>query len=150
MKANNPLTDPIEQPKKSASLMGLPTPAPIYRNLVVVHYHLRPGGVRRIIELALRHIALATPNPLAAIVLATGEKPEPTWREILTRSLPGTPVHFFWEPAFRYLSEQRSSHEVIRGKVQFGSRQVGANLLTRRDTLLGAKSGSRAQFDSFR
>ena len=118
MKANNPLTDPIEQPKKSASLMGLPTPAPIYRNLVVVHYHLRPGGVRRIIELALRHIALATPNPLAAIVLATGEKPEPNWREILTRSLPGTPVHFFWEPAFRYLSEQRSSHEVIRGKVR--------------------------------
>ena len=118
MEANNPLTDPIEQPKKSASLMGLPTPAPIYRNLVVVHYHLRPGGVRRIIELALRHIALATPNPLAAIVLATGEKPEPNWREILTRSLPGTAVHFFWEPAFRYLSEQRSSHEVIRGKVR--------------------------------
>jgi glycosyltransferase involved in cell wall biosynthesis len=118
MKANTPLTDPIEQPKKSASLMGLPTPAPIYRNLVVVHYHLRPGGVRRIIELALRHIALATPNSLAAIVLATGEKPEPNWRQILTRSLPGTPVHFFCEPAFRYLSEQRSSPEVIRGKVR--------------------------------
>ena len=118
MKANNPLTDPIEQPKKSASLLGLPTPAPIYRNLVVVHYHLRPGGVRRIIELALRHIALAAPNSFAAIVLATGEKPEPNWREILTRSLPGTPVHFFCEPAFRYLSVQRSTPEVIREKVR--------------------------------
>jgi glycosyl transferase family 1 len=118
MGANTPLIDPIEQPKKSASLMGLPTRLPIYRNLVVVHYHLRPGGVRRIIELALPHIARATPNSLAAIVLATGEKPEHDWREILTRNLPGTPVHFFWEPAFRYLSEQRSSPEVIRGKVR--------------------------------
>ena len=118
MKANTPLTDPIEQPKKSASLMGLPTRLPIYRNLVVVHYHLRPGGVRRIIELALPHIARATPNSLAAIVLATGEKPENDWREIVTRGLPGTPVHFFYEPAFRYLSEQRSSPEVIRRKVR--------------------------------
>ena len=98
--------------------MGLPTRLPIYRNLVVVHYHLRPGGVRRIIELALPHIAQAAPNSLAAIVLATGEKPENDWREILTRSLPGRPVHFFYEPAFRYLSEQRSSSEVIRGKVR--------------------------------
>ena len=118
MKANNPLTDPIEQPKKSASLLGLPTPSPIYRNLVVVHYHLRPGGVRRIIELALPHIALASPNSFAAIVLATGEKPEPNWREIADAKPAGTPVHFFCEPAFRYLSEQRSSPEVIRGKVR--------------------------------
>ena len=90
----------------------------MYRHLVVVHYHLRPGGVRRIIELALPHIAQASPHSLAAIVLATGEKPENDWREILTRSLPGRPVHFFCEPAFRYLSEQRSSPEVIRGKVR--------------------------------
>jgi glycosyltransferase involved in cell wall biosynthesis len=118
MKANTPLTDPIEQPKKSASLMGLPTPLPMYRHLVVVHYHLRPGGVRRIIELALPHIAQASPHSLAAIVLATGEKPENDWRETLTRSLPGRPVRFFYEPAFRYLSEQRSSSEVIRAKVR--------------------------------
>jgi glycosyltransferase involved in cell wall biosynthesis len=118
MTANTPLTDSIEQPKKSASLMGLPIRLPIYRNLVVVHYHLRPGGVRRIIELALPHIAQTTPNPLAAIVLATGEKPENDWCETVTRSLPRTPVRFFCEPAFRYLSEQRSSPEVIRRRVR--------------------------------
>jgi hypothetical protein len=118
MTANPLLSDPIEQPKKSASLMSLPTRLPIYRNLVVVHYHLRPGGVRRIIELALPHTAQASPTPLGAIVLATGEKPESDWREIVTRSLPGMPVHFFCEPAFRYLSEQRSSPEVVRGKVR--------------------------------
>jgi glycosyltransferase involved in cell wall biosynthesis len=98
--------------------MGLPTRLPIYRNLVVVHYHLRPGGVRRIIELALPHIALATPHSLAAVVLATGEEPEDDWRKILTRNLPGISVRFFCEPAFRYLSEQRSSPEVIRRKVR--------------------------------
>ena len=131
MKANNPLTDPIEQPKKSASLMGLPTPAPIYRNLVVVHYHLRPGGVRRIIELALRHIALAAPNSLAAIVLATGEKPETQ----LARNPDAKPA---WD-AGAFLLRTRFSLFVgaaiiTRGdsrKSALGSRKVGPNLSTR-------------------
>jgi hypothetical protein len=129
MKANTPLTDAIEQPKKSASLMALPTRLPIYRNLVVVHYHLRPGGVRRIIELALPHIASVAPNSLAAIVLATGEKPEANWRQVLTRSLPDRPVHFFCEPAFRYLSEQRSSPEVIREKVRAALEKLAKTFL---------------------
>jgi glycosyltransferase involved in cell wall biosynthesis len=139
MKANTPLTDAIEQPKKSASLMALPTRLPIYRHLVVVHYHLRPGGIRRVIELALPHIAQAAPDSLSAIVLATGEKPEPDWREIVTRSLPGTPVHFFCEPAFRYLSEQRSSPEVIRGKVRSALDRL-AQIFSPAETLFWAQN----------
>ncbi len=139
MQANTPLTDAIEQPKKSASLMDLPTRLPIHRNLVVVHYHLRPGGVRRIIELALPHIALASPNSLAAVVVATGEKPADDWRETLTRSMQETPVHFFCEPAFRYLSEQRSSPEVIRRKVLAALEKL-AETFTPHETLFWAQN----------
>ena len=68
--------------------MDLPTHPSNYRNLVVVHYHLRPGGVRRIIELALPHIASAAPNPIESVVLATGEMPDKAWCEALMRSMP--------------------------------------------------------------
>ena len=73
---NTQLTLAIEQLKKPDRLMGLPENPPIYRNLVVIHYHLRPGGVRRIIELALPEIASAVPMPLESITLASGELPD--------------------------------------------------------------------------
>jgi len=117
MTQNTPLTVAIEQSKKSGNVVDLRTHPSNHRNLVVVHYHLRPGGVRRIIELALPHIASAAPNPIESVVLATGEMPDKAWCEALMRSMPRARVHFFCEPAFRYLTEQRSSADVIRRKV---------------------------------
>jgi len=114
---NTPLTVAIEQPKKSGTLMGLPAHSSIYRNLVVVHYHLRPGGVRRIIELALPYIISAASEPIESVTLASGEMPDAAWREELVRDMRGTQLHFFCESAFRYLSEQRSPPEVIRRRV---------------------------------
>lgn len=107
----------IEQPKKSASIVHLPTLPLIYRNLIVVHYHLRPGGVRRIIELALPYVVSVAPHPLESVVLITGEGTDEPWREALRRSLPRTKVQFFCEPAFRYLSDQRSFATTIRSKI---------------------------------
>lgn len=43
--------------------------------IVVVHYHLRPGGIRRVIETALPHLLRAAPAPVSEVVLATGEPP---------------------------------------------------------------------------
>lgn len=94
----------------------LPEYSSIYRNLVVVHYHLRPGGVRRIIELALPHITSAA--PLESITLASGEMPDAAWLEELERALRGPQLRFLCEPAFRYLSEQRSRPESIRGRIR--------------------------------
>ena len=53
---------------------------------MVVHYHLRPGGVRRIIELALPHIISTAPVRLESITLAAGEIPDAGWLEGLERS----------------------------------------------------------------
>ena len=107
--------------------MGLPENPPIYRNLVVIHYHLRPGGVRRIIELALPQIASAVPMPLESITLASGELPDAAWRQNLTSALRGTRLSFLREPAFRYLSEQRSPPEVIRRQIRSALERLTKN-----------------------
>jgi glycosyltransferase involved in cell wall biosynthesis len=115
---NTQLTLAIEQLKKAGRFMGLAEKRPIYRNLVVIHYHLRPGGVRRIIELALPQIASTAPMPLDSVTLICGEMPEAAWCQNLTKALQGTRLVFLCEPAFRYLSEQRSSPEVIRRRIR--------------------------------
>ena len=54
---------------------GRPYPGSRMR-LIVVHYHLRPGGIRRVIELAAPSVVARSPQPLEAVVLATGEPAE--------------------------------------------------------------------------
>jgi hypothetical protein len=108
----------LSNPRKIGRLSGLSENSLIYRNLVVVHYHLRPGGVRRIIELALPHIDSTGLAPLESVTLASGEMPDAAWREDLMRALQGTRLRFICEPAFRYLSEQRSRPEMIRRRIR--------------------------------
>lgn len=81
--------------------------------LVIVHYHLRPGGIRRIIELATPHLVREAPRPITRVVLATGEPADRQWHDYFTRQLPGVPVEVLVEPSFNYLSEQRGSPQRI-------------------------------------
>lgn len=87
-------------------------------HLVVVHYHLRPGGVRRIIESALPAIAAAAGPGLKRITLAVGEAAAGSWHSELARSL--APVHadVFCEPAFGYFSESALGPENIRKSIR--------------------------------
>ena len=83
--------------------------------LIIFHYHLRPGGIRRIIELAtpplLRHFAGA----LNEVVLATGEAADRKWNEFFVQQVGSTPVRFATEPVFGYLAEQRGNLFAKRG-----------------------------------
>lgn len=76
--------------------------------LVVAHHHLRPGGVRRVIETTLP--ALAAAGRMDRIVLALGEPPPPHWIHTLHTSLQGTPVETRIHPEFLYLAEQNATH----------------------------------------
>ena len=75
--------------------------------LVVAHYHLRPGGVRRVIETALPPIAGA--GRMARVVLAVGEPPDQAWLQQLRISLAGTPLEVSVHPEFLYWSEQHAA-----------------------------------------
>jgi hypothetical protein len=73
--------------------------------LLIIHYHLRPGGVRRVIELATPHLVAHWQEKIRRVVLATGEAPDAAWLERFRAQLSGTPVTLFVEPAFGYASE---------------------------------------------
>lgn len=73
------------------------------RHLVVSHYHLRPGGVRRVIETALP--AIVARGDISAVTLATGEKPDELWLERLRDALGGVVLAVEVRPELRYWSE---------------------------------------------
>lgn len=74
--------------------------------LIIVHYHLRPGGIRRIIELATPHL-IRRFQPVESIVLACGEADDRKWNADFVRRVRPVPVSFFVRPVFNYVSEQK-------------------------------------------
>ena len=88
--------------------------------LVIVHHHFRPGGVRRVIELATPHLVAHWPQRVRAVVLATGEAPEPTWLRAFRKRLRGTPVKVMVQPAFGYVSELARDGPPLRRRVMDG------------------------------
>jgi glycosyltransferase involved in cell wall biosynthesis len=83
--------------------------------LVVAHYHLRPGGVRRVIETALPPIASG--GRLRRVVLATGETPDAAWLRRLRASLGGTPLEVRIHPEFLYWSELHADSSDLTRKL---------------------------------
>lgn len=73
--------------------------------LVIVHHHFRPGGVRRVIELATPHLVAYWPEPIRKVVLAAGEEPEAAWLRSFRSKLRGARVTLVVQPSFGYRSE---------------------------------------------
>jgi glycosyltransferase involved in cell wall biosynthesis len=85
--------------------------------LIILHYHLRPGGIRRVIELATPHLLRELGGTMERVVLATGEVEDRKWNEFFREHVAPAPVEFFTEPALGYLSEQRGSAPVVKARV---------------------------------
>lgn len=109
----------IEQPRKADKVESLSRKI---SHLCVVHHHLRPGGVRRIIELALPF--LLEKNPVRSVTLAVGEARDAAWIEALRGSLGGVALEVVCEPAFGYFSEQKSAPTVLRRKISAALNQL--------------------------
>lgn len=87
------------------------TPTVEHLRFVIVHSHYRPGGVRRVIELALPGLAGALRPRITEIVLAGGEAPAAAWLTRLQCSVGTIPVTCAIDPSFGYRSEQRGRPE---------------------------------------
>lgn len=96
--------------KRRASLPRMPTePA---QELVVVHYHFRPGGVRRVMELLLPELA----KRFRKITLVGGEAPGAQWGREMQRKIPR--LRFATAPAFGYFDAIAGSPERMRGEIR--------------------------------
>jgi glycosyltransferase involved in cell wall biosynthesis len=104
--------------------------------LIIVHYHLRPGGVRRVIELAAPHLTRASGSAIDQIVLAAGEADDLEWNKSFTEHAQPAAVEFFMEPGFNYFSEQRRSPEFVERRIRSALGRLFAT--TRSDTLVWA------------
>ena len=60
--------------------------------LFIVHHHLRPGGIRRVIELATPCLVRESPRTITRVVLATGQRADRSWHEHFAQQLPGVRV----------------------------------------------------------
>lgn len=76
-------------------------------HLVIVHFHFRPGGVRRIIELATPHLAAALEPAAGEVTLVGGEPPDAAWLRHFRSGLGEVAVTCAMEPAVGYFSELR-------------------------------------------
>jgi len=90
----------------------MPNPRSIPKNLLILHYHLRPGGVRRVIEMYLP--ALAASGAFDTITLAVGEAADRAWEEPLKASLAGVNFRIHVEPALGYLTERAADAPRMR------------------------------------
>jgi glycosyltransferase involved in cell wall biosynthesis len=95
--------------------------------LVIVHYHLRPGGIRRVIELATPHLVRNASRPITRVVLATGQCADRSWHDHFERQLSGVPVELRVEPAFNYLSEQRGAPGRITVRIRRALKKLFAD-----------------------
>lgn len=101
--------------------------------LIVFHSHYRPGGVRRIIELALPALVHESRLRVDSLVLAGGEAPSTSWLASLRRQVPGVNLVTTTEAAAGYFSE-------IGGNPTVG--QVRATLVAWVEAVLGETSGA--------
>jgi glycosyltransferase involved in cell wall biosynthesis len=105
-----------------------PTTPPM--KLVIAHSHFRPGGVRRVIELALPHLVQQLGLEAEEMILVGGEAPEAAWLDNLARII-GTRcrLNLVLDPALGYLAERTSTPAVIRTE----ARQAIVSVLTQLD-----------------
>jgi glycosyltransferase involved in cell wall biosynthesis len=86
--------------------------------LIVVHFHLRPGGIRRIIEQGTPYLVQESPHKISSVVLAAGEPADRRWRGNFARRLCGVCIEDFIVPSFGYFSEQRSAPAKLRAQIR--------------------------------
>lgn len=100
-------------------------------HLLILHCHLRPGGVRRVIEMYLP--ALAASGEFHAITLASGDPPDDDWAEHVKSSVKGVRFTIRTEPALDYL--RTKGEDALRTKRDIRS---FLNLCSDSDTLVWA------------
>jgi hypothetical protein len=85
--------------------------------LIIVHYHLRPGGIRRVIELAAPFLQQRL-GDVPTVELACGEAADEKWNQSFARLVAPAKLNLTVTPALGYFSEQKKSPAKIRAELK--------------------------------
>ena len=99
--------------------------------LLIVHSHYRPGGVRRVIELAAPHLVKALQPAATEIVLVGGEAPDDGWVDALQKRMGRVRVSLAIEPALGYFSEQQAGPPTLARRIRTHLEQCLSGLTAR-------------------
>lgn len=86
--------------------------------LIIVHNHFRPGGVRRVIELATPCLCRRWKPAVQEVILATGEMPEDHWLRALRTALRPVRLTCRIEPSMAYFAEQDEETPRLVGRLR--------------------------------
>jgi len=112
------VTSPFTEPAKIVRAIAGRMKSGRRVKLIVFHSHYRPGGVRRIIELALPALARERRLGVNTVVLAGGEAPDGPWLSALRASLPGVEIVCAVAPSAGYVSESREPVVTLERRVK--------------------------------
>lgn len=84
--------------------------------LVIVHYHFRPGGIRRVIELATPHLLRAL-GPGTAVELVGGEATDENWIGNFKSLINPAKFKITTNAALGYVSEQKTAPARIHAQI---------------------------------
>ncbi|MCO5050933.1 MAG: glycosyltransferase [Verrucomicrobiae bacterium] len=93
--------------------------------LIIVHYHFRPGGIRRVVELATPHLRRAMPR-LDTVLLVSGEAQDVVWNRNFAKLIAPARLRFHTAAELGYFSELSASSRVIRRRIRQQLAQVFA------------------------
>lgn len=93
--------------------------------LIIVHYHFRPGGIRRVVELATPHLRRAMPR-LDTALLVSGEAQDVVWNRNFAKLIAPVRLRFHTASELGYFSELSASIRVIRRRIRQQLAQVFA------------------------
>lgn len=85
--------------------------------LIIVHYHFRPGGIRRVVELATPHLRQALPR-LDTVLLVSGEARDAAWNRHFARRLAPVRLRLHTAPELGYFSELPAPVARVRQRVR--------------------------------
>lgn len=84
--------------------------------LFILHHHYRPGGVRRVIEVATPYLLAGVRPRGSEVILVGGEPPDEPWWKRFAAALAPVPVSRCIEPALGYLAEQTRRPAEVRSR----------------------------------
>jgi glycosyltransferase involved in cell wall biosynthesis len=109
--------------------------------LIIVHNHFRPGGVRRVIELAAPCLVRQSKDQIEEVVIVTGESPSAEWKQAFALSLKPAVTSIITHPSLGYVSDLDLSPTNLRAALAGLFKEILGSEQARRSVIWAHNQG---------